>query len=308
MNVLSEKGSWKIVLKEMFKRFFRKYIESIINQKLHMYWMSIPPGQYYSTIPSVDDINESKASGLDDCLYGLDLKEDDQKILYSELNKIAKHQAKAWKSVRFNPDNVFFSGIDAEVYAALLSYLGPQRVVEIGSGYSTALLLDWADQNHFVNLICVEPYPDRLKSLLSTEDMKKIQLIEDRVQDVNMKLFEGLKAGDLLFVDSSHVAKHNSDVLYLFTQVIPRLPAGVIVHFHDIFWPFDYPKDWMMRGWYWTEAYLLRAFLTHNNRDQIFFFSDYILRKPECQKFLNQAWLGSNRNPSSLYIKTGSGL
>jgi hypothetical protein len=85
-----------------------------------------------------------------------------------------------------------------------------------------------------------------------------------------------LKANDILFIDSTHVSKTNSDVNYLFFEILPRLQTGVLVHIHDIFFPFDYPREWILEGRSWNEAYLLRAFLQYNPRFEIVLFNDYL--------------------------------
>jgi hypothetical protein len=85
-----------------------------------------------------------------------------------------------------------------------------------------------------------------------------------------------LRSGDVLFVDSSHVAKIGSDVNSLFFDVLPNLAPGVVVHVHDIHYPFEYPKDWVFEGRAWNEAYLLRAFLTMNTDYEILLFNSYL--------------------------------
>jgi len=110
----------------------------------------------------------------------------------------------------------------------------------------------------------IEPYPDRLDALLRSEDRTDCEILVSRVQDVPITRFTALGDGDILVVDSSHVAKTGSDVNHLFFEVLPRLQAGVLVHFHDIGFPFEYPLTWVEEGRSWNEAYLLRAFLSFN--------------------------------------------
>jgi hypothetical protein len=107
-------------------------------------------------------------------------------------------------------------------------------------------------------------------------DRKQNDIIVDAVQNVPLERFAALEAGDILFVDSSHVAKTGSDVVHLFGQVLPRLAKGVRVHFHDIFWPFEYPEEWIREGRAWNEAYLLRAFLQFNSAFRIVLFNSYL--------------------------------
>ena len=91
--------------------------------------------------------------------------------------------------------------------------------------------------------------------------MKRHRLVNVKLQDVDLKEFDKLKSGDVLFIDSTHVSKIGSDVNYLFFEILPRLHRGVYIHIHDIFYPFEYPKDWIDEGRAWNENYILRAFL-----------------------------------------------
>jgi hypothetical protein len=88
--------------------------------------------------------------------------------------------------------------------------------------------------------------------------------------------FDDLSAGDILFIDSTHIVKTGSDVCCELFEILPRLPAGVLVHFHDIFWPFEYGEDWVLNeNRSWNEIYALRAFLTYNSQFEIIFFNDF---------------------------------
>ena len=84
---------------------------------------------------------------------------------------------------------------------------------------------------------------------------------------------------DVLFVDSSHVSKYASDVNYLLFNVLPKLKPGVLIHFHDVFKDFEYPREWLKEGIYWNEQYLLRAFLLNNKDYEIVYFSDFMERE-----------------------------
>jgi hypothetical protein len=91
------------------------------------------------------------------------------------------------------------------------------------------------------------------------------EIIAKPVQEVGLDRFASLDAGDILFVDSSHVAKIGSDVNHILFEILPRLPQGVLIHFHDMFYPFEYPREWLeLESRFWNEDYLVRAFLQHN--------------------------------------------
>lgn len=90
---------------------------------------------------------------------------------------------------------------------------------------------------------------------------------------MDLSLFDTLGENDMLFIDSTHVAKINSDVCVVFFEILPRLKSGVLVHFHDIFYPFSYPDSWLLNRNAWNESYMLRAFLEFNNAFEIVFFN-----------------------------------
>ena len=180
--------------------------------------------------------------------------------------------------LRYYFDNPFFSYGDAVILYSMLRRRRPQRVVEVGSGFSSAVMLDTNDRfcQKQMRMTFIDPYPERLLALLADEDIRQHEVIPDCVQGVSFETFAELGANDLLFVDSSHVAKAGSDVVYLVTSVLPRLRTGVVVHFHDVFWPFEYPEEWIVGGRAWNEAYLLKAFLQFNAAFKIVFFNSYV--------------------------------
>jgi len=125
-------------------------------------------------------------------------------------------------------------------------------------------------------LTFVEPYPDRLHSLLTPDDRSVSTILVNRVQDVPLSVFEQLEPQDLVFIDSSHVAKVGSDVAFILLRILPRLKRGVIVHFHDVFYPFSYPASWIREGRAWNESLFLRAFLVGNPQFELVAFNSYI--------------------------------
>jgi hypothetical protein len=130
--------------------------------------------------------------------------------------------------------------------------------------------------NNSIDLNFIEPYPERLYSLIAEKDRPFMTVVEKPVQDVDLSLFGKLEKGDILFIDSSHVSKCASDVNFILFEVLPVIKSGVLIHFHDIFYPFEYPKNYVYNGWNWNEDYVLRAFLMHNNAFSIKFFSNYL--------------------------------
>jgi predicted O-methyltransferase YrrM len=180
--------------------------------------------------------------------------------------------------LRYYSDNPFFMYADALLLYSMLRHYRPHRVIEVGSGFSSAVMLDTNDTflSRSVRFTFIEPYPDRLLSLIGERDRKKCDVLPVMAQDVPLTVFESLEPGDVLFVDSSHIAKIGSDVVYLLTDVLPRLRSGVLIHFHDIFWPFEYPEEWVREGRAWNENYMLKAFLQYNSSFKIVLFSPYL--------------------------------
>jgi hypothetical protein len=126
----------------------------------------------------------------------------------------------------------------------------------------------------------IEPYPDRLKSLLLRDDIENCSIIDEPVQSVNMDLFRSLNENDILFIDSSHIMKTGSDVNFELFEILPNLKSGVVIHFHDIFSGWEYPDQWIIENnRSWNELYALRLFLMYNNNFEIVYFNDYFWRK-----------------------------
>lgn len=243
------------------------------------------PGHYYSPTPDARWIAENRErlfdENVDDC-PGIDLRAADQLQLLEELAAFHPDYAAptepdpAW---RYHGANDFFGRTNAFNLYAMLRRFRPRRVVEIGSGFSSAMMLDTADRHAELaetSFTFVEPHSDRLRSLLRPSDDGRCEILESSVQDVDLAVFDRLEANDFLFVDSSHVSKIGSDVNHLLFHVLPRLAPGVLVHFHDLHWPFEYPRTWIDEGRYWNEAYILRAFLQFNSAYRMTFFCKYV--------------------------------
>lgn len=179
---------------------------------------------------------------------------------------------------RYHFKNPAYSFGDGLMLYSMMRSFRPERIIEVGCGYSSALILDTNELFFDWKIECtfIDPYPKNLVRLLRFGDLDRVRLVSKPVQDVELNLFKELEDGDILFIDSSHVSKVGSDVNFLFAEVLPVLRSGVLVHIHDIFYPFEYPMDWTYEGRYWNEAYLLRAFLQYNEAFEILLFSSYL--------------------------------
>jgi hypothetical protein len=160
----------------------------------------------------------------------------------------------------------------------MLRHLEPNKLIEVGSGASSCVTLDTNELflGNEVNCTFIEPFPAFLKSLIKDTDKSNVRIIDSKLQDVPLNLFKELQENDILFIDSTHVSKFNSDVNYILHEILPVLSNGVYIHFHDIFFPFEYPKEWLLNGMAWNEQYILRAFLEYNNHFKIILFNTYL--------------------------------
>ena len=248
---------------------FRATVSAVIADVKRPPW--VPAGHYYSARPSASDVQRALVTTR--APAGIDLRADDQVRLAGELN-LSMPPERRWTATG---QSMFMEG-DAAILRAMLIRFKPARLMEIGSGLSTAMALDVSDDNlPTLHITCIEPHPERLRSRLRPGDEKHLALIERQVQALSPEeLVSGLEPGDFFFIDSTHVVKAGSDVVWLFLHTLPLLPPGVIVHVHDIFWPFEYLDDWLREGREWTEIYLLQAFLMYNSDWEILLFGSWL--------------------------------
>ena len=274
----------KAIVKSLLNKvpYVRGLHQQTVNTNKNSFY---PAGHYYSPIVSVDDIRQREKeiwkNAAADGIKGIELHTANQIGLAAQLSQYYSEvpfSKEKSGSLRYWFDNNYYSYTDGIVLYSMIRHFKPHRIIEVGSGYSSALMLD-VNELFFDNRIClhfIEPYPERLYSLMSEKDKHSATVLETAVQEVDLKLFSQLQAGDMLFIDSSHVSKCGSDVNFILFDILPTLNSGVLIHFHDVFYPFEYPKDWVFSGWNWNEDYLLKAFLMYNGAFSIRFFSNYL--------------------------------
>ena len=217
----------------------------------------IRPIHYYEPLPDFRSITAEQISRRR-TYAGIDFRWQEQLTLIDELGRYRTELS----NLDFDFDNDFFAGLDAAVYYSLIRHLQPQRIIEIGGGYSTQIASHALTRNGKGRLTCVEPYPEA--RLLTTDT--SVEIIQKRVEEIDVDFFACLETDDILFIDSSHAVKFGSDVCYEFLELLPRLKPGVWIHVHDIFFPHDYPAEWLLdRRLALNEQYLLEAFLSFNN-------------------------------------------
>jgi hypothetical protein len=268
---------------------------------------AFPDGHYYSPIPDLDEVRRRHDAifAVPEELPGIDLGLERQLALLGDLAGAAAdapfgdHPS---GDLRYGYVNGFFSPGDALAWFGMLRLRRPPRVIEIGSGWSSAVLLDAIDATPgwTPEVIFVEPNPERLQELVREEDDAELYPLP--VQDAPRSLFDSLEPGDVLFIDSTHVARVGSDVNLLLLDVVPRLRPGVLVHVHDIFYPFEYRAHWVYEGRAWNEAYVLRALLVNNSVLRIVWWNDYmaVTRRADVEALIPR-WGGGG---GSIYLET----
>jgi hypothetical protein len=278
-------------------------------RRFERHGVHVTPVHFYSPIPDTahlgDDIWRRESE-----LVGVDMNDEMQLHLVSEIFPQFRDEYEALLSApsedpsRFYLGNGLFDGTDALVLYCMLRHLKPRRVVEVGAGFSTRLAAQAALANGSTELVCVDPFPD---PVLQEGIPGLTTLIPSPVEDLPLDLFMDLKGNDVLFIDSSHVARTGGDVTFLFLEVLPRLQPGVVVQVHDVFLPFQYPRDWVVDTLrFWNEQYLLQAFLAFNSAFRLLLANSYFhARHPEVLRstFPTSPWWGGG----SFWFQRSSG-
>ncbi|MEI8074585.1 MAG: class I SAM-dependent methyltransferase [Bacteroidota bacterium] len=269
------------------------------------------PGHYYSPVVDLSDLEKRQKNiwETERSLNGIDFNDNEQKLFFESLIEYSKEipfTENKTENHRYYFDNKTYVHADGLVLFMMLNKLKPRKLIEVGSGFSSALILDTKDEflKYPIELTFIDPNPqDRLTALLKDEDYKTTTIIKDIVQNTSIETFRELKENDILLIDNSHVSKTGSDVNYLMTDILPNLNKGVVVHIHDIFYPFEYPKEWLFNTRLnWNEIYSVHNFLLFNSAFKILFFSDYVQMKYS-DDLKEKAPLFFKSRPGSLWIQ-----
>jgi hypothetical protein len=243
-----------------------------------------PPGHFYSPIVNLEEVeNDSARLFVRHPPLGVDMNVQVQKTIFGALAQFSRSlpfSDEKTEGLRYYYNNTSYAFGDAFGYWGMLAHFRPSQIIEIGSGFTSALALD-AIELLKLETVCtfIDPYPDLLLRVAAPLPPHH-RVIADRVQSIDPALVETLVAGDILFIDSSHVVKAASDVHFEFTQLLPRLASGVIVHFHDVFDSFEYPKSWIVDARQsWNEIYFLQTFLMNNETFEIIYFNDFFAKE-----------------------------
>lgn len=251
---------------------------------LDKYHIFVPPGHFYSPLPSLDEVRQDEQrifGSIPHNIPGVNMNIEEQLSLLNELKEYYNElpfKSHKTEGMRYFFENPGYSYSDAIFLYSMIRHTKPKKIIEVGCGYSSCVILDTNELffDNSISCVFIDPHPQVLYSLIKDEDKEKIKIIPKRLQDMDLEEFSSLKHGDILFIDSTHVSKINSDVNQIFFKILPILDEGVYIHFHDIFYPFEYPKEWIYEGKAWNESYLLHAFLQYNESFRIVLFNTFL--------------------------------
>lgn len=270
------------------------------------------PNHYYEPIPDTSKLKndvwlkQSELIGINkNAQSQLDLLNMFSSYFKQEYEKFPR--SKTSLQHQYYVNNRAFESVDGEVLYCMIRHFKPRRIFEIGSGNSTYLSAQAALKNkkdHHVDcdLVAFEPYPN---NTLKIGFPGLTKLVVTKVQDIPLSTFAQLKEDDILFIDSSHVLKIGGDVQYEYLEILPRLSKGVIVHIHDIFIPSEYPKNLVLNNHkFWTEQYLLQAFLAFNNSFEVLWAGSYMhLNHSDKLETAFNSYKSEERWPGSFWIR-----
>ncbi len=212
-------------------------------------------------------------------LLGVDINAEEQLNLLSKFNyneELLEFPLDKRKDYEYFYNNSNYSSGDAEYLYNIIRHFKPNRIIEIGSGYSTLMVRNaisnnkLEETNYTCHHICIEPYEVQWLEELGVE------VIREKVEKLDKSIFQNLKSNDILFIDSSHIIRPQGDVLFEYLEILPSLKSGVLVHVHDIFTPKDYLDEWVYGHFFWNEQYIVEAFLTFNSEFRIIGALNYL--------------------------------
>ena len=296
--------AYNFALRELIKRSFPMW------QRLGFH---VTLNHFHEPIPDTRTLKDELWSRHSE-MVGIEIGEQEQIRLLSEFSAKFKGEYEAFPRHKtpipyeYYVNNGSFESVDGEILYCMIRYFKPRKIFEIGSGNSTYLSAQATLRNREENkdyeceLAAVDPYPS---SVLKAGFPGLSELTPEKVQNVPVSKFCELKENDILFIDSSHILKVGSDVQHEYLEILPRLNKGVLVHAHDIFLPSEYPRDWIYRQYrFYTEQYLLQAFLAFNSAFEILWMGSYMhLKHPEK---LEKAFSSYDKNkvwPGSFWLR-----
>jgi len=270
---------------------FVQFLGSVLKRSLHhprfaeffRLWeqngVHVTPVHFYQPIPNTQALPDHLWQGPSS-MPGVEMNKTVQQHLLCQVFPSFKDEYgripidRADTELHFYLHNGRFESLDPMIAYCMVRHFRPKRIIEVGSGYSTLLLAQAAHKNGDTSLESIEPYPEKFL----TEGVPGLtSLFVQKVEEVDLSFFSRLEEGDFLFIDTSHVVRTGGDVNHLFLNVVPQLKPGVIIHVHDIFFPYEYSQEWVVNlRRFWTEQYLLQAFLVYNSEFEVLVSSGYL--------------------------------
>lgn len=258
------------------KRQIKAALKNQLAHRFHIgqwFGLDILPRHFYSEIPLISKLRTTDHWRQPLSMYGIQGWSADEQLRFVEsaMNEetrsaLASRDVFAEACAANNASG--FGQIEAEFLYAFVRQHRPQRIVQIGCGISTLVCLAAAsDAGYTAQITCIDPYPTGF--LLDVERERRINLIKAPVEKLKLDFFSDLSTGDVFFVDSTHTLGPAGEVTRIVLEMLPRLSPGVLVHFHDIWFPYDFDPLVMDRVFFWHETPLLQAFLCGNERFRV---------------------------------------
>ena len=308
-------------MKRKFKEFIKKLLHSlfILAQKLGI---NILPSHFYSQIPNISALKKEQYWRAPMSMHGINGSNIDTQLLF--LKDLCEHDyiretgtgKIQTEAIKENGEDGGYGVIEADVLYLFIRSKKPNKIIQVGCGVSTSIILKAAaDAGYVPEIICVEPYP--MPFLENLNNTGKIKLVQEKAQLTSLNILTALSANDLFFIDSTHTVKTGSEVNRMILEVLPRLKPGVWVHFHDINFPYDYRPDILTDDlFFWGETTMLYAFLLNNPHYEIKLSMSMLhyQKQNEAKKLLsgyqpkkNQDGLfapGGEHYPNSIFLQT----
>lgn len=293
-------------LKKIFIRFF--FTKGFIF--FEKFGIHVLPVHYYTPIPDTrllcrQNILWSKELSLEGIKLNIEKTKPFLKTVCLPFQKeyLSFPKEKTNNSLQYYLNNGSFGFVSGQLHYSIIRYFKPKKIIEVGSGYSTLVTIEALRKNNEegtpFEFFAIEPYPAKY-----LKDVVGVNIIKKKVEEIDVQFFQTLNENDLLFIDSSHTVKIGGDVNFLILEVLPKLRKGVIIHIHDIHFPYEYFKSYILKQHlFWQEQYLVQAFLMYNNSFKVLWCASYMHHKyPELLKKYFSPY-PSTRIPTSLYIQ-----